>query len=93
MGGTYEELVDVLVSIAINLMQPLLHVVEALGVRHIVHHLHNVCGTAINLQNLPTMRHLKLGPILDPSSALQIKWGVVNGLKTTSTFISALDVL
>ena len=33
-----EELVDVLARVSVDLLQPLLHVVERLLVRHVVHH-------------------------------------------------------
>ena len=36
----HQQLVDILVCVPINLIQPLLHVIEALLVCHIVHHLH-----------------------------------------------------
>ena len=43
---SYKELVHVLASISVNLTEPLLHVVERLGVSDVVHHDDSV-GTAV----------------------------------------------
>ena len=43
----YEQLVDVLTCTSVDFVQPLLHVVEGIGVGHIVHHDDAVCSAIV----------------------------------------------
>jgi len=49
----HEELVDVLGGVPVDLVQPLLHVVERLGIRHVVHHDDAVRSAVVRRRDRP----------------------------------------